>query len=76
VVSKENKVSSLDCQGLPSTSNVDPAWSRGLGFEASPLKIRSARRKAGATTKPQSTPSTSSDIGVLRGLKSLARAKI
>jgi hypothetical protein len=75
-VRKENKGSTSASQGIPSSSNADPTWSRGLGFEVSPLKTHSAHRKAGDTSKPQSTPSTTSDIGALRGLKSLARAKI
>jgi hypothetical protein len=76
VVRKETTGSTSESQGLSSSSTTDPAWSRGLGFEVSPLKTRSARRKAGATLKPLSTTTTTSDLGALRGLKSLARAKI
>jgi hypothetical protein len=55
---------------------ADPAWSRGLGFEVSPIKTRSARRKAGACSyTPDNLPVTSSDQRALRGMKSLARDK-
>jgi hypothetical protein len=53
------------------------AWSRGLGFETSPIKTRSARKKASlCIDKKDQTISIVTDLGALRGLKSLARAKI
>jgi hypothetical protein len=58
------------------TKDKSYAWSRGLGLELSPIKTRSARKRAGPTLPTASTsiPSTC-DLGALRGLKSLARAK-
>jgi hypothetical protein len=76
VVRKATTGTTTDSQWLTSTSSGDPAWSRGLGFEVSPLKMHSARRKAGHSSNPMPMASTSSDLGVLRGLKSLARDKI
>jgi hypothetical protein len=37
-------------QGKGSLNESDPAWSRGLGYEMSPVKTRSARRKAGTSS--------------------------
>jgi hypothetical protein len=52
------------------------AWSRGLGYEFSPIKTRSARKKAGInSTFFAQHLSTNTDLGVLRGMKALARAK-
>jgi hypothetical protein len=53
-------------------------WSRGLGFETSPIKMRSVQKKA---TLPHVLPNvvTTSivlDTKALRGLKSLTREKI
>jgi len=79
VVRKDTIGTTTDSQGFISTSSADPTWSRGLGFEVSPLKTRSAHRahrKAGHSTNPMPMACTSSDLGALRGLKSLARAKI
>jgi hypothetical protein len=53
------------------------AWSRGLGFETSPIKTRSARKKASLCIDKKDLSNTIvTDLGALRGLKSLARAKI
>jgi hypothetical protein len=53
------------------------AWSRGLGFETSPIKTRSVRKKAiQSSGKKDQSISIVSDSGVLRGLKALAWAKI
>jgi hypothetical protein len=58
-----------------SLADKDYTWSRGHGFEHSPIKTRSARRKEGNTSKlPVISSHSSSDIGVLRGMKALARA--
>jgi hypothetical protein len=50
-------------------------WSRGLGIDYSPVKMRSARKKSIVSTPliPDSRPST--DSGALRAMKALARAK-
>jgi hypothetical protein len=50
------------------------AWSKGLGFETSPIKMRSARKKAilSVITHVPLSP-TATDSGALRGMKSLAR---
>jgi hypothetical protein len=53
----------------------DPAWSRGLGFEISPLKTRSGRRLAGAGINTLDTPASSSKQRALRGIKAQARVK-
>jgi hypothetical protein len=52
------------------------AWSRGLGLEVSPIKTRSAHKILGlaSITGVQTLVSTL-DMGVLRGMKSLAREK-
>jgi len=75
-VRKDTTGSTSDSQGMMSTSSTDRMWSRGLGFEVSPLKTRSARRKAGTANNPLPTTTTTFDLEVLRGLKALARAKI
>jgi hypothetical protein len=49
----------------PANLGKEYTWSRGHGFEHSPIKIPSARHKEGNTI----------DIGALRGMKYLARAK-
>jgi hypothetical protein len=52
------------------------AWSRGLGFETSPIKTRSVRRKATLShVLSDAATTTRSDTGALRGLKALAREK-
>jgi hypothetical protein len=52
------------------------AWSRGLGMEISPIKTQSARKKVGQTSSATEQHSNStSDMGALRGMKALARAK-
>jgi hypothetical protein len=60
-----------DCKGK------EMAWSHGLGMEVSPIKIRSERKKLGSTPALGVQQSVSThDMGVLRGVKSLARDKI
>jgi hypothetical protein len=61
----------------PSTSlGKEYTWSRGHGFKHSPIKTRSARRKEGTTTSHSGdTQHNPTDIGALRGMKSLAREK-
>ena len=57
------------------TTGIDYSWSHGLGLENSPIKTRSARRKATTSfTLPNNYSIDSSDLGVLRGIKSLARS--
>jgi hypothetical protein len=52
------------------------AWSRGLGFETSPIKTRSTRKKATLSVDTPDPPTTTvTDSGALRGMKALARAK-
>jgi hypothetical protein len=47
----------------------DFAWSRGLGYEISPIKTRSARKKDGTNTNFFAQQiSNKSKIGVLRGV--------
>jgi hypothetical protein len=51
-------------------------WSKGLVYEHSPIKTRSVCRKEGPSTSlTVDFLSPHTDIGVLRGMKSLARAK-
>jgi hypothetical protein len=74
-----------DSRDLPSTSHCDFSsdsarkdfsWSRGLGLETSPIKTRSARRKScTSVTLPTVTSTDTSDLGALRGIKSLARSR-
>jgi hypothetical protein len=68
---------------LPSTTSNHPSggkrsfiWSKGFGCELSPLKTRSARKRAEVCLKEQVT-NTSFDYehGALRGIKSLACLK-
>jgi hypothetical protein len=62
------------CEG--EDTGKDYAWSRGLGYEFSPIKTRSARKKVGTnTTFSAQQLSFNSEHGALRGMKSLARAK-
>ena len=52
----------------------DYTWSRGHGFEHSPIKTCSACHKKGTSSKYSANSSHSlTDIGALRGMKSLAR---
>jgi hypothetical protein len=52
------------------------AWSQGLGLELSPIKTRSAQKRAGPSPFIASSSNFSTgDLGALRGLKSLARVK-
>jgi hypothetical protein len=52
------------------------AWSRGLALEISPIKTRSNRKKLSQSIEQTSEISSSStDIGPLRAMKALARAK-
>ena len=51
------------------------AWSRGIGVELSPLKTRSPRKKSRQCSVPVTNPATTSDSGLLRGMKALAKAK-
>lgn len=53
----------------------DFTWSKRLGFELSPLKTRSARKKAELTPLPEVNLTTLTDLGALGGMKALARAK-
>jgi hypothetical protein len=56
------------------TKAKDFVWSRGLGFETSPIKTQSVRKKQNKDS--QSTgPIISTDCGALRACKALARAK-
>jgi hypothetical protein len=52
----------------------DFVWSRGLGFETSPIKTRSARKKQNKETM-SIVPINFIDCGALRACKALARAK-
>jgi hypothetical protein len=51
------------------------SWSRGLGIEHSPLKIRSARKKASIENVVEPTLQVSIDGGAHRALKALACSK-
>jgi hypothetical protein len=51
------------------------AWSRGLGIEHSPVKTRSARKKASIENVGEPSLRSSTDGGALRDLKALARSK-
>jgi hypothetical protein len=54
----------------------DHAWSWGLGYEFSPIKTRSARKKAGTNDSYTAKKNPSNlEQGALRGMESLARAK-
>jgi hypothetical protein len=60
----------------PAREGKDFAWSRGLGVEISPIKMRSCRKKLSHNSvKISESAPSSSDIGPLRALKALARAK-
>jgi hypothetical protein len=62
---------------LPQIASVGKefAWSRGIGIDYSPIKTRSARKKANVEV-PSTTDSTlSTDSGALRAVKAPARAK-
>jgi hypothetical protein len=64
----------LDKSGL--VLGKDYTWSKGLGFEISPIKTQSACKKANNTPSlPMVHQTNLSEFGVLRGMKSLARAK-
>jgi hypothetical protein len=53
------------------------AWSRGLRFETSPIKTRSAGKKSSLCNDKKDLSNTIvTDLEALRGLKSLAQAKI
>jgi hypothetical protein len=66
----------VSTENTTTCSEKDFTWSRGHGFEHSPIKTRSARRKEGSTsTLPVATSSSLTNIGALRGMKALARAK-
>jgi hypothetical protein len=57
-------------------SGKEYSWSRGLGLEVSPIKMRSARKKNLLnTTLPVTQTNSLSENGALRGMKSLAREK-
>jgi hypothetical protein len=57
-------------------SGKDFTWSKGLGFEISPIKTQSARKKAVSLASTSDLHlSNFTDNGALRGMKSLARAK-
>jgi hypothetical protein len=60
----------------PIRNGKEFAWSRGLGMELSPLKTRSSRKKLAQTsTLLLSLCHPITELGPLRALKSLARAK-
>jgi hypothetical protein len=66
---------SSPCVNTGDTTGIDYSWSHGLGLETSPIKTRSARRKATTSfTLLNNYSIDSSDLGVLRGIKSLARS--
>jgi hypothetical protein len=78
LIHRENLVSSSStpCDNSGDTSGKDFSWSRGLGLESSPIKTRSAQKKANsAITLPITSTSDSSDLGALRGIKALARSR-
>jgi hypothetical protein len=57
-----------------SFSEKEFTWTRGNEFEHSPIKTRSTHRKEGSSSTLPVVPSHSlTDIGALRGMKSLAR---
>jgi hypothetical protein len=62
----------------PKGIDTNYSWSIGLGFETSPIKMRSARKKKYLKhdSYEVDTTSTGSHTGELRGLKSLVRDKI
>jgi len=69
-VKEKEQCSKEECQGK------SHAWSRGLGYEISPIKTRSACKKLGhQPTSSDRSFSTNLDLGALRGMKSLAREK-
>lgn len=77
VLKPETSSAVLGCfENLGLDFGKEYTWSRGLGYEHSLIKTRSARRKEGplAAFSVDFIP-PHSDIGVLRGMKSLARAK-
>ena len=51
------------------------AWSRGLSIEHSPVKTRSARKKASIEKVVEPSLRSSTDGGALRALKALTRSK-
>jgi hypothetical protein len=62
------------CEG--GNSGKDYAWSWGLGYEFSPIKTRSAHKKAGTNISFYAQHLSSNiEQTVLRGMKALARAK-
>jgi hypothetical protein len=73
-----NYAYSRDSGAGPGGSSANYTWSRGLGFETSPIKSRRARKKATPSRDSVEvvSSSTGSDIEALRGLKALARANI
>jgi hypothetical protein len=48
VTSSSSKGVHFDPSGVGIDPGKEPAWSRGLGLELSPIKTRSARKKAGS----------------------------
>ena len=72
--SSDRKLGSVET--TPANLGKEYTWSRGHGFEHSPIKTHSARHKEGNTPLHTVDSShTTIDIGALRGMKSLARAK-
>jgi hypothetical protein len=57
-------------------STKDFSWSRGLGVDFSPIKMRSSRKKMqSASISTLTTDPSTSDSGALRAVKALAWAK-
>jgi hypothetical protein len=75
VTSSSSKGGSSVTSGVGTDPGKDPTWSRGLGLELSPIKTRSARKKAGSVGSSSAIQSVVLDQGALRGMKSLAQAK-
>jgi hypothetical protein len=64
-------LSELRCGGVGSSY----AWSKGMGFETSSIKTRSARKQATlSVTAPVVNSSSATDSGALRGMEALACA--
>jgi hypothetical protein len=65
-----------DPSGDGIATRKEPTWSWGLGFELSPIKTRSSRKKAGTLDSlPTRQTTTILEQGALRGMKALAREK-
>jgi hypothetical protein len=65
-----------DPSGDGSATGKESVWSGGLGFELSPIKTRSAHKRAGKIDLLSAKQITTNlEHGALRGMKSLAREK-